>query len=45
MLAKRDGSIEAPVNLKNRTIYLRSGKTKNNEGRVVKMAPEVYDLI
>jgi integrase len=33
------------IDLKNRTIRLNVGTTKNNEGRVVKMTQEVYDLI
>jgi hypothetical protein len=31
------------MDLKNRTIYLLPGDTKNSEGRVVKMTDEVYD--
>jgi integrase len=33
------------VDLKQRTINLNPGTTKNNEGRVVKMTQEVYDLL
>ena len=33
------------VDLKNRTIRLFAGETKNNEGRVVKMTDEVYDYL
>jgi integrase len=33
------------IDLKNRTIHLLPGETKNNEGRVVKMTDEVYDYL
>ncbi len=33
------------IDLKNRTIHLLTGETKNNEGRVVKMTNEVYDYL
>jgi integrase len=33
------------IDLKNRTIHLFVGETKNNEGRVVKMTQEVYDCL
>ncbi len=33
------------IDLKNRTIDLLPGETKNNEGRVVKMTEEVYDYL
>lgn len=33
------------IDLKNKTIHLLPGGTKNNEGRVVKMTQEVYDLL
>jgi integrase len=33
------------MDLKNRTTLLSLGETKNNEGRVVKMTQEVYDLL
>ncbi len=33
------------IDLKNRTIHLFAGETKNDEGRVVKMTDEVYDYL
>jgi integrase len=33
------------IDMKHRTINLDPGKTKNNEGRIVKMTQEVYDLL
>jgi integrase len=33
------------IDLKSKTIHLLPGETKNNEGRVVKMTQEVYDLL
>jgi integrase len=33
------------IDLKNQTIHLLPGSTKNNEGRVVKMTEEVYNLL
>jgi integrase len=33
------------IDLKNRTIHLLAGQTKNDEGRVVKMTDEVYDCL
>jgi integrase len=33
------------IDLKHRTINLNPGKTKNNDGRVVKMTQEVYDFL
>lgn len=33
------------INMKDRTITLNPGTTKNTEGRVVKMTQEVYDLL
>lgn len=33
------------IDLKNRTIHLLPGETKNSEGRVVKMTNEVYDCV
>lgn len=37
--------LASQIDMKNRTITLNPGTTKNTEGRVVKMTQEVYDLL
>ena len=42
---KQPGLRVRQVDLKNRTIILNPGETKNDQGRVVKMTDEVYNLL